>query len=178
MSYPAWAEGLVNIYIYIYIVIYRQTVSLYHNSSVWLDTQDTSSWEWNPPNFISLLSPQATYVSSGIITHYVLAFICLHFCVTRYQSAPFVTRYQSAPFVRNIFKEYIFQTHQGLSSMMHCLHCWFQVFVHSTGSSSNSDLDPEFPGHLLESIVLRTLILLLNKIANTQVFIKRNSHQW
>ena len=25
------------IYIYIYIVIYRQTVSLYYNSSVWLD---------------------------------------------------------------------------------------------------------------------------------------------
>ena len=30
-------------YIYIYIVIYRLTLSLYHNSSVWLDTQDTSS---------------------------------------------------------------------------------------------------------------------------------------
>ena len=26
------------IYIYMYIVIHRQTVSLYHNSSVWLDT--------------------------------------------------------------------------------------------------------------------------------------------
>ena len=35
-----------------YIVINRQTVSLYHNSSVWLDTQDASSWDQNPPNFM------------------------------------------------------------------------------------------------------------------------------
>ena len=27
------------------------TVSLYHNSPVWLDTQDASSWDRNPPNF-------------------------------------------------------------------------------------------------------------------------------
>ena len=35
----------------VYIVIHRQTVSLYNNSSVWLDTKDASSWDWNPPNF-------------------------------------------------------------------------------------------------------------------------------
>ena len=35
----------------IYIVIQRQTISLYHNSSVWPDTQDVSSWDQNPPNF-------------------------------------------------------------------------------------------------------------------------------
>ena len=35
----------------IYIVIHRQTVLLYHNSSVRLDTQDASNWDWNPPNF-------------------------------------------------------------------------------------------------------------------------------
>ena len=28
----------IYIYIYIYIDIHRQTVSLYHNSSAWLDT--------------------------------------------------------------------------------------------------------------------------------------------
>ena len=33
------------IYIYIYIVIHRQTVSLYYNYSVWLDTQNASSWD-------------------------------------------------------------------------------------------------------------------------------------
>ena len=33
-------------------VIHRQTVLLYHNSSVWLDTQDTSSWGWNLPIFM------------------------------------------------------------------------------------------------------------------------------
>ena len=32
-------------YIYIYIVIHRQTVLLYHNSSIRLDMQDSSSWD-------------------------------------------------------------------------------------------------------------------------------------
>ena len=32
----------------IYIVIHRQTVSLYHNSSVWLDTLDFRSLDQNP----------------------------------------------------------------------------------------------------------------------------------
>ena len=42
------------IYIYIYIVIHRHTVSLYHNSSVWLDKRDASSWDWNPADFTSV----------------------------------------------------------------------------------------------------------------------------
>ena len=41
----------IYIYIYIYIVIQRQTVSLYHSLYVWLDMQDDSSWDRNPPNF-------------------------------------------------------------------------------------------------------------------------------
>ena len=40
----------LSLYIYIYIVIHRQTDSLYHNSSVWLDTQDASSWDQNHLN--------------------------------------------------------------------------------------------------------------------------------
>ena len=39
------------IYIYIYIVIHRQTVSFYQKSSVWLDTQDARSRDRNPSNF-------------------------------------------------------------------------------------------------------------------------------
>ena len=42
--------SLVYIYIYIYIVIHTETVSLYHNYSVWLDTQDAWSWDRNLPN--------------------------------------------------------------------------------------------------------------------------------
>ena len=34
-----------------YIVIHRQTVSFYQNSSVWLDTQDARSRDRNPSNF-------------------------------------------------------------------------------------------------------------------------------
>ena len=50
------------------IYCHPQTVSLYHNSSVWLDTKDASSWDQNPPNFtldliIIPLGQQATYVS-------------------------------------------------------------------------------------------------------------------
>ena len=41
-------------YIYIYIVIYRQSVSLYHNSSVWLDPRNASSWDRNPVDFTSV----------------------------------------------------------------------------------------------------------------------------
>ena len=44
-----------DIYIYIYIVIHRHTVSLYHNSSVWRDRKDTESWDRNPPKFTSAL---------------------------------------------------------------------------------------------------------------------------
>ena len=39
------------LYIYIYIVIHRQTVSFYQNSSVWLDTQDAQSQDRNLSNF-------------------------------------------------------------------------------------------------------------------------------
>ena len=75
----------VYIYIYIYIIIHRQTVSLYYNSSVWLDTQDVWSWDWNLPNFtldlVFYCSASRQHVSSGIIRHYVVAFVCLHFAL-------------------------------------------------------------------------------------------------
>ena len=62
----------------LYIVIHRQTVLLYHNSSVWLDMQYASSWDQNPSNFMldmvsSCLAILVTYST------YVLAFICLNF---------------------------------------------------------------------------------------------------
>ena len=44
----------VYIYIYIYIYIHRQTLSFYHNSSGWLNTLDTSSWDRNPSDFTSV----------------------------------------------------------------------------------------------------------------------------
>ena len=54
-----------NLYIYIYIVIHRQTVLFYQNSSVWLDMQDARSQDQNPSNFTLGLRPlghQADYV--------------------------------------------------------------------------------------------------------------------
>ena len=46
----------------VYIVIHRQTVSLNQNSSVWLDTQDASSWDWNPANFTLDLVSYHSYI--------------------------------------------------------------------------------------------------------------------
>ena len=40
------------IYIYTYIVIHRLTVSLNHNSSVWLDMEDVWSWDRNQHDFL------------------------------------------------------------------------------------------------------------------------------
>ena len=42
------------------------------------------------------LSQQTNYTSSGIIRHYVVVFVCLHFCLTRYQSAQRALFYASA----------------------------------------------------------------------------------
>ena len=80
----------VYIYIYIYVCIYivipRQTDSLFHNSSVRLDTQDASNWDQNTPNFtLDLVSYHSaisvTFFSLGIMMHFVLAFFFffLHF---------------------------------------------------------------------------------------------------
>ena len=38
------------------------------------------------------LSQQANHVSSGIIRHYIVPFVCLHFCLSGYQSAQFIGR--------------------------------------------------------------------------------------
>ena len=63
-----------------HIVIHRQSVSLYHNSPVWLDSQDASSWDWNPLQFyvrpsIIPLSLILSYTSKvGYIYIYIYTF--------------------------------------------------------------------------------------------------------
>ena len=77
------------LYIYIYIYIYilssidRLFLCITTNSAAWRDTQDASSWDRKSPNFtLDLVSYRpaikSTYVISGIITHFVLTFVCLH----------------------------------------------------------------------------------------------------
>ena len=41
---------------------------------------------------IILHSLQANHISLVIIRHYVVTFVCLHFCLTRYQSDKFIWR--------------------------------------------------------------------------------------
>ena len=52
------------------IVIHRQTVSLYHNSSVWLDNRDGSNWNRNPPIYIFIY-----------IYIYIYVCVCVWVCV-------------------------------------------------------------------------------------------------
>ena len=48
--------------------------------------------------------------------------------------------------------------HQGRSSVMHCLHRWFQGFLHNIGSDSNPGMTLEEPSHLLDHDVLRSCL--------------------
>ena len=61
----------IYIYIYIYILIHRQTVSFYHNYSVWLDMQDASSLDRNPPNFMLDLVSYHLAISATYIYKYL-----------------------------------------------------------------------------------------------------------
>ena len=59
----------------VYIVIHRQTVSFYQNSSVWLDTQDARSQDQNPSNFtLDCVSdhstPKRTTLAKGILRYF------------------------------------------------------------------------------------------------------------
>ena len=51
---------------FIYIVTHRQTISLHHNSPVWIDTRDASSWDRNPADFKSVgyLNPEPSSFSA------------------------------------------------------------------------------------------------------------------
>ena len=56
---------------------------------------DAWSWDRNPPNvtldLVSYCSANKRTTSAREL-HYVAAFVCLHFCLTRYKSAQFVRR--------------------------------------------------------------------------------------
>ena len=55
ISFKNVPNKLITLYIYIFNkLIHRQTVSLYHNPSVWLDPQDASSQDRNLANFTSV----------------------------------------------------------------------------------------------------------------------------
>ena len=59
----------------IYIVIHRQTVSFYQNSSVWLDTQEARSRDRNPSNFTldwdsDHSSTKRTMLAKGILRYF------------------------------------------------------------------------------------------------------------
>ena len=79
------------------MVLHRQTVSLYHNLSVWLDTEDASSWDRNQTYFtLDLVSNctaiSAPYVSSRIITLFCISFHLFTFCDVGCRRTQFIRR--------------------------------------------------------------------------------------
>ena len=73
----------VCVYIYIYIVIHSQTVSLYHNTSMWLDTWDASNWDRNPADFrtVGYLTALLSANESGGILLHTYHFSFLYVCM-------------------------------------------------------------------------------------------------
>ena len=92
--------GKINTYIYIYIYIYGQpqTDSFVESQlfSVARHVERLKLGSKAARLYVRLriipLSQQANHVSSGIIRHYVVPFVCLRFRLTGQQSAPFVRR--------------------------------------------------------------------------------------
>ena len=75
--------------------MHRQTVSLYHNFSVWLDTQNTSSGDRNQPNFMVLYLLSRHLDDLHQLGNYDALCISVRlyiFCATGYRSAQFVRR--------------------------------------------------------------------------------------
>ena len=71
---------------------------------------------------ITLLSQQVNHIKSGVIRRYVVAFVCLHFCLIGYQSAQFIRRalhYASG--------SHIFYCQRAQQSMRECIHCHAQT---------------------------------------------------
>ena len=97
-----------HIYVYVYIIIHCFVVSQLFSVARHVERLKLGS---KPAQFyvrlsIIPLSPQANHISSGIIRHYVAAFVCLHFCLTGYQSAQFIRRAFHIVFLRikSLFK--------------------------------------------------------------------------
>ena len=89
MLNPRWGS--------VYIDIHWQTVSLYHNSSVWLNAKDSSNWDQNLPNF-----------TLGLVYIYIYIYIAL--CVIK----------QIVSKIRLLFRQGLEYTDYSLLRVRHC----------------------------------------------------------
>ena len=78
------------IYIYIYIyIIHRQTVSLNHNSSIWIDTWDASSRDRNPAKFNIISHPEVDPTQARELNIYVFNSFSLNFMLSKTEGLNF-----------------------------------------------------------------------------------------
>ena len=79
---------------HIYIVIHRQTVSFYQNSSVWLDRLDSRSWDWkladcnaNPRFYHSVTRKPYIYIHTNLPLYCVCVCVCMSVFTSRCMSS-------------------------------------------------------------------------------------------
>ena len=88
----------IYIYIYIYIYIHLETACFVVSQlfSVAKHVRRLKLWSKPTQLYVRLIiiptNQQANHTTSGIIRYYVVVFVCLHFCLTWYQSAQFIRR--------------------------------------------------------------------------------------
>ena len=79
----------------IYIIIHRQTLSLYHKYSVWLDTRDASRWDQNPADFtslgyltpdLSLFTKRRNFLRIWIFIYTLYIYICIYIYIYIYMT--------------------------------------------------------------------------------------------
>ena len=93
-SFPIYIY--IYIYIYTYIFIHRKSFVV---SQLFIAARHVGHLKVGSKHAqlyvrfsIIPISQQVNDVRSGIIRHYVVAPVCLHFCLTRYESAQFIRR--------------------------------------------------------------------------------------
>ena len=132
-----WRSWYIYIYIYIYIYCHPQTdcsiVSQLFRVARYVGHITLELGSKLAQLYIRLsiipLNQQVNHVSLGIIRHYAVAFVCLHFCLTRYQSAQFIRRalhYASGS--RKFFYQSAQPPWESIYIVIQYIHIYFFLF--------------------------------------------------
>ena len=152
---PALLEPYYQIVLYhIQDTLWRGGLSLLQRSSRCILLRQPTESSCGGVGGLPLCKDAVTWFYSWIQTH--LKIINVKFWVMRFYPALLLW---SCIYYIYIYSMNTFFMHQWWSSVIYCLHCRFRVLVRHIGSDSYSNMDPEFPGCCLESVVIRTKAL-------------------